>query len=90
MEVVNINVRVDKPTKTAAEAIFNSLGLNMTTAITLFLRQTIMQNGIPFDLKLEVPNAETLEAFEEGDRIANDPNAKHYSSIEELREALGV
>ncbi len=88
MEMTNINVRVDKTTKNAAEDVFKALGMNMTTAITLFLRQTIIQNGIPFSLSLDVPNEETIASFLEGDEIAKDPKRKHYSSIEELKAAL--
>ncbi len=52
MESTNLNIRTDKEVKLAAEKIFEELGLNMTTAINMFLRQTIRENGIPFSLKL--------------------------------------
>ena len=52
MESTNLNIRTDKEIKLAAEKIFEELGLNMTTAINMFLRQTIRENGIPFSLKL--------------------------------------
>ena len=51
MESTNLNIRTDKNVKVAAEKIFEELGLNMTTAINIFLRQTIRSNGIPFGLK---------------------------------------
>ena len=50
----NLNIRTEKDVKDAAEQIFNELGLNMTTAINIFLRQTIRSNGIPFELKLNI------------------------------------
>ena len=50
----------------AAEKIFEELGLNMTTAINIFLRQTIRENGIPFELTLNTPNRVTMAAIEEG------------------------
>ena len=56
MESTNLNIRTDKEVKAAAERIFAELGLNMTTAVNLFLRQAIRENGIPFPLKLDVPN----------------------------------
>ena len=52
-----INIRTDKAIKSSAEAIFSALGLNMTTAVNMFLRKTIQENGIPFDLKLSRPVA---------------------------------
>ena len=55
METTNLNIRTDREVKLAAERIFEELGLNMTTAVNIFLRQTIRENGIPFELKLDVP-----------------------------------
>ena len=46
--ITNLNIRTDKAVKEAAENIFTELGLNMTTAVNMFLRQTIRENGIPF------------------------------------------
>ena len=81
---------MDKEVKEQAEAIFAELGLNMTSAINLFLRSAIRENGIPFSLKLEVPNETTAAAIEEGRRIAEDSDVPGYASISALRESLGV
>lgn len=59
MAATNLNIRTDKAIKEQAEQIFNELGLNMTTAINLFLRTAIREHGIPFELKLDVPNDTT-------------------------------
>ncbi len=56
----------EKVVKDQAEEIFNELGLNMTTAINMFLRTAIREHGIPFDLKLDVPNDTTAAAIEGG------------------------
>ncbi len=56
----NLNIRTDKAIKDQAEEIFNELGLNMTTAVNMFLRTAIREHGIPFELKLEVPNDTTF------------------------------
>ena len=53
MATINLNVRTDKDIKDRAELIFNDLGLNMTTAINMFLRTAIRENGIPFTLRLD-------------------------------------
>ncbi len=90
MESTNLNIRTDKAVKAAAERIFEELGLNMTTAVNIFLRQTIRENGIPFELKLSVPNEETAAAMEEGMRIAHDKSVKGYRSMEELKAALDL
>lgn len=83
-----MNIRTDKDVKIAAEKIFEELGLNMTTAVNIFLRQTIRENGIPFELKLNIPNDTTIAAIEEGRKLAYDKSAKGYSSMDDLRAAL--
>lgn len=90
MATTNLNIRTDKAIKAQAEAIFNELGLNMTTAVNLFLRTTIRENGLPFDLKLDVPNDTTAAAIEEGRNLLSDPSAPRYDSIDALKAALEV
>ena len=51
MKSSNINIRVDKELKEKCEKIYESLGINMSIAINLFLNQTIRVNGIPFEIK---------------------------------------
>ena len=90
MATTNLNIRTDKEVKEAAEKIYSSLGLNMTTAINMFLRASIRESGIPFDLKLNVPSDETIKAIEEGKMIAKDKNFRAYDNMDDLREALEV
>ena len=88
MSTVNLNIRTDKEIKEKAENIFQELGLNMTTAINMFLRTSIRENGIPFELKIDAVNDETKLAIEEGRKIADDKTIEGYVSIEELKKAL--
>lgn len=88
MGIAKININTDLETKQEAEKIFNALGLNMTTAINVFLKKAIQYKGIPFDLTIETPNEVTLAAFDEGERILSSPKRKTYKSIDELRAAL--
>lgn len=81
METTHLNIRTDKDVKIAAERIFEELGLNMTTAINIFLRQTIRENGIPFDLKLSTPNETTSAAIDEGRKLANAKSTPDYTSM---------
>ena len=90
MATTNLNIRTDKDIKEQADQIFSELGLNMTTAINMFLRTTIRENGIPFSLKLDTPNGETVAAIEEGRRIALDSSVKSYTTMDELKAALEV
>ena len=50
---INVNVRMDKDLKKQAEKLFADLGMNMTTAINVFIRQSINHGGIPFEIKLD-------------------------------------
>ena len=88
MSATNLNIRTDKYVKEQAEQLFAELGLNMTTAVNLFLRTAIRKHGIPFDLILDEPNETTVAAIEEGKRLLNDPFSSKYSSMEDLKAAL--
>ena len=88
MSTTNLNIRTEKTIKDQAEAIFNELGLNMTTAINMFLRSTIREHGIPFELKLDMPNNETTAAIIEGKKMLEDASSPRYSSVDSLKEAL--
>ena len=71
-----------------AEAIFNELGLNMSTAMNMFLRYSIRYGGIPFDLRLNIPNEDTQAAM---DDINNKRNiSEPFDSIEALMEDLNA
>ena len=85
-----LNIKTDKSVKEQAEHVFSELGLNMTTAVNLFLRATIRENGIPFELRMEKPNRTTAAAIAEGRRIASDPNVKGYKDMDDLKAALDV
>lgn len=88
MPTVVLQTRVDTETKLEAESLFDSLGLDITTAIRLFLRQSINQQRIPFDIVPPKYNfsEETLAAIDEARRISKDSSVKSYSSVKELFE----
>ena len=88
--MANVNIRIDQNIKKKAEAIFKGLGITPTTAITMFYIQTIRNNGIPFALKLETPNQETLEAIKEVEEMEKDPSKRNriFNSVDELMEDL--
>ena len=83
----NISIRMDSDLKARADALFDELGMNMSTAFNIFVRQSLREGGIPFAIKTERPNRETIEAMLEAEQISHDPNVKRYSDVEEaLRE----
>lgn len=88
MTKTNINIIMDNDTKEQAEIVFNELGLNMTTAVNMFLKAVIRENGIPFRVQLNVPNETTAAAIEEGRKLAADPSARRYTDMDDLKAAL--
>ena len=84
----NLNIRTDSDVKAAAEGLFSELGLTMSAAVNLFLRQAIREQGIPFEIRLHVPNEVTAAAIEEGERLAYDKEAPRYRNMEDLKAAL--
>ena len=78
-----IQVRVDQSLKTRVDALFSSLGLDTPTAIRIFLNHSLMNEGIPFDVK-HVHNINTVEAIKEAEVLLSDPNAKKYGSFSEI------
>ena len=85
MATANINVRVDADLKKAAEDLFDELGLNMSSAITMFLKCAVSKEAIPFEVKRYTPNPTTVKALEEYYKMVNDPEtSKTYESFDEL------
>ena len=79
-----ITVRVDNDTKESANRIFKEVGLDMSTAVNMFLKQVIRNNGLPFMVTANIPNGTTLEAIKEAD----NGNMATFSSIDDLMEDL--
>lgn len=84
----NMTLRVDRKLKQQADSLFSELGLNTSAAITIFLRQSVREGKIPFTIGLERPNAETLEAMRECERLLHDPSAKGYTNLDEMWKDL--
>lgn len=88
-KTANINVRIDPETKAGAERLFASFGITLTDAINIFLRQSLMVGGLPFEMKQPRYNAATEAALQEARDIAGGKvSAKSYSSARELFEEL--
>ena len=82
-----MNIRTDPAVKIQAEAIYRSFGITLTDAVNIFLRKSIMEGGLPFDMRQ--PNADTIAAMKEADDIiAGRVQAKSYASAKELFDEL--
>ena len=88
MASTNFSVRMDSEIKKQCETLYGELEMNLTTAINVFLRQSLRVGGFPFEVRLDQPNKETIAAMLEAERIAKDPSIKHYSDVEEALQEL--
>ncbi len=88
MKNVNVTLRVDEDLKRQADALFSELGLNLTTAFNIFLRQSVREQQIPFKVSKNVPNAVTLSAMDASER--GEDLYGPYDSVSDLMEALNA
>ena len=88
MKNVNVTLRVDENLKKQAESLFSELGLNLTTAFNIFLRQSVREQRIPFMVAKNVPNAVTIDTIDsaEHDEDIYGP----YDDVAALMEALNA
>ena len=89
MAKISTNISIDSETKRQAQALFSELGLDLSTAVNLFLRQAVRERGIPFVISAEVPNAETQAAIREVRQMCKSPGiGKTFDSVDSMMEAL--
>ena len=84
MATTNVSIRMDTELKAQADELFAELGMNLSTAFNIFVRQSLREGGIPFEIRTDRPNKETIAAMLEAENIAKDPNVKHYTDLDEL------
>ncbi|MDO4279994.1 MAG: type II toxin-antitoxin system RelB/DinJ family antitoxin [Peptococcaceae bacterium] len=86
MKKENMTLRMEPDLKAQASELFKSLGLDLSTATGIFYRQALRCHGLPFEVKLDEPNAVTyaaMEAAEKGEDIHGP-----FDSVEDLMEDL--
>ena len=85
----SLHIRIEPEIKEKVEKILNSLGMTSAEAINIYLRQIILNSGIPFEIKIPKFSDEMIEAIKEADEIMKNPDAyPSYNSVTELMEAL--
>ena len=84
--MATISIRVDDEIKAQAQELFNSIGMDLSTALNVFLRQSIAFGGIPFTIRQPRFNAETEQVIREAHE--GKGLSKAYDSVEELRKDL--
>lgn len=87
--MANVNIQMDNDLKQQFETFCNDVGLSMNMAIMVFVKKTVRENRIPFEIGIEIPNSETLEAIEEVKKMKADPSiGKTYSDVDQMMEEL--
>lgn len=88
MATVPTQVRIDEDLKKQAAELFSQLGMDMSSAMNIFLRQCVMRGGLPFNVELPRYKPEVLEAMEEAKKISRDHNVKGYTDLKEMFKEL--
>lgn len=83
MATVPTQVRIDETLKTQSEELFSQLGIDMSSAVNMFLRQCVMRGGLPFQVAVPGYKREVLDAMEEAKAISKDPETKRYQCFSE-------
>ena len=87
--MANMTFALDASTKKQFTDFCNEVGLSASSVINVCIKTIVRERRIPFIIEAPlVPNAETIAAMEEGDRIVNDPTRKHFTNLEEFWKDL--
>ena len=87
--MANMTFSLDAPTKKRFVDFCDNIGLSASSVITVYIKTVVRENRIPFTISADpLPNAETIAAMEEGDRIARDPNWPTYTNLGKMWEDL--
>ena len=89
MAKVSTNISIDPTLKEKSIALFSEFGLDLSTAISLFLQQSVREKRIPFEIRLYIPNETTKEALSEFEGMKkNKEKYKRYSKLENVLEDI--
>lgn len=81
-----LNIRIEPELKKEVETTLNDLGMNIAEAVTIFLKQVVMTDSIPFSIRKPKLNAETIKAIKEAEQGIN--LSKGYTNLDEMWEDL--
>ena len=88
MATAPTQIRIDADIKKQATDLFNDLGLDMSSAVNLFLHQCVLRGGLPFRVEMPRYTQRTLDVMDEARRISRDPDVRGYTNMDDLRKAL--
>lgn len=88
MAKVNTNISLDPKLKAEAISLFKNIGLDLSTAISLFLSQAIREKKIPFEIKLDIPNDTTIAALSEKNAMKDKRKYKRYDDVKDALKGI--
>lgn len=89
MAKVSTNISIDADTKVKAQAMLADLGMDLSTAVNIFLKQMLYEGGIPFSITRDIPNKVTLEAMHEAqDMLSHPEKYKGYRDVDSMMEDI--
>jgi DNA-damage-inducible protein J len=89
MAQTNINIRMDADLKREFDELCDDLGLTMTAAFNVFAKTMVRQQRIPFEVSRDIPNADTIAAIKEVERMRKDPSlGKSYTDVDQMMKDL--
>ncbi len=89
MAKVSTNISIDAETKAKAQIMLSDLGMDLSTAVNIFLKQMLYEGGIPFSITRETPNKITLKAMKEAQEMSRSPEKyKKYSDVDSMMEDI--
>ncbi|MGN0402016.1 MAG: type II toxin-antitoxin system RelB/DinJ family antitoxin [Acetatifactor sp.] len=89
MANTNVTMRIDENLKSQLQELMSDLGLDMTTFFTMAAKQAVREQGIPFYVSREIPNEETIAAFNEVEEMKKNPSiGKSYTDVDKMMEDL--
>ncbi len=88
MATIPTQIRIDATIKKQATELFSALGLDMSSAVNIFLNQCVLKGGLPFMVEIPQYSTKVLEAIQEARNITADPNVPSYTDMNSLKQAL--
>ena len=89
MAKVSTNISIDAETKKKAQLLLEDFGMDLSTAVNVFLKQMIYEGTFPFTISREIPNATTLAAMKEIEEMSRHPeNYASYQDVDQMMEDI--
>lgn len=88
MAKVSTSISIDSEVKAQAQELFSEFGMDLSTAVNIFLKQAIYERSIPFTIRREIPNEVTLKAMDDAE--SGEEMFGPFDTIAEMMEALNA